>query len=224
MQLFKKGEHAATFPPLVLPDMGRLAPESSAHGLPGIATAHAMFSTQTPESIVRQVDIMALQQDPNSLLEKARAEAAQIVAEAQAQFRVRGRKMAFNNGQGYPVAYYPDSSLLLNGANPQLEGKITGATDSNGVVIADASPQEIKSKVAGKRVRFTAVKLTDQDLTGLPVTTATISDHNVQLLTNQPEAVLRELFRREIEISDLEVSGADLEDAFIALTTHPGQD
>jgi hypothetical protein len=42
----------------------------------------------------------------------------------------------------------------------------------------------------------------------------------VQLLTNQPEAVLRELFRRGVEISELEVAGADLEDAFISLTTH----
>jgi hypothetical protein len=42
----------------------------------------------------------------------------------------------------------------------------------------------------------------------------------VQLLTNQPEAVLRELFQRGVQIAELEVSGADLEDAFIALTTH----
>ena len=88
-----------------------------------------------------------------------------------------------------------------------------------GVVIADASPQEIKSRVAGKRVRFNAA-LTDKDLDGLPITTSTITDHSVQLLTNQPETVLRELFRRGIEISELEVSGADLEDAFISLTTH----
>jgi ABC-2 type transport system ATP-binding protein len=91
-----------------------------------------------------------------------------------------------------------------------------------GLVIADASPQEIKSRVAGKRVRFTAAALTEKDLEGLPVTTSTIVEHSVQLLTNQPEAVLRELFRRDIEISDLEVSGADLEDAFISLTTHKG--
>jgi methyl-accepting chemotaxis protein len=58
--------------------------------------------------------------------------------EAKAQFRQRGHKMSFNNGQGYPVVYNVDTSLVLNGANPQLEGKITGATDSNGVVIADA--------------------------------------------------------------------------------------
>ena len=60
------------------------------------------------------------------------------LAEAQAQFRARGRKMSFNNGQGYPVTYNADTSILLNGANPQLEGKITGAKDSTGLVIADA--------------------------------------------------------------------------------------
>ncbi|HEX7262603.1 MAG TPA: ABC transporter ATP-binding protein [Candidatus Dormibacteraeota bacterium] len=89
-----------------------------------------------------------------------------------------------------------------------------------GVVIADATPNEIKSRVAGKRVRFKAAALTDKDLQGLPITTFTITDHAVQLLTNQPEAVLSELFRRRMEISDLEVTGADLEDAFISLTSH----
>jgi len=90
-----------------------------------------------------------------------------------------------------------------------------------GLVIADASPKEIKSKVAGKRVRFSAT-LTEKDLDGLPITTSTITDHTVQMFTNQPEAVLRELFKRGIEITELEVTGADLEDAFIALTTHKG--
>ncbi|MGA9089602.1 MAG: cache domain-containing protein, partial [Bradyrhizobium sp.] len=42
------------------------------------------------------------------------------LAEAQNQFRQRGGRMKFNNGQGYPVVYNPDTSLLLNGANPQL--------------------------------------------------------------------------------------------------------
>src|SRR4029077_5632438 len=46
-----------------------------------------------------------------------------------------------------------------------------------GLVIADATPQEIKSKVAGKRVRFTAPALTDKDLEGLPVSASTIEDH-----------------------------------------------
>ena len=89
-----------------------------------------------------------------------------------------------------------------------------------GLVIADAPPAEIKSRVAGKRVRFSAPALTEKDLEGLPVTAVTIDNRSVQLLTNQPESVLRELFRRGVEISDLEVAGADLEDAFIAITTH----
>jgi ABC-2 type transport system ATP-binding protein len=89
-----------------------------------------------------------------------------------------------------------------------------------GVVIADAPPAEIKSRVAGKRVRFNAPTFSEKDLEDLPATAVTIKDHRVQLLTNQPESVLRELFRRGVDISELEVSGADLEDAFIAMTSH----
>ena len=71
------------------------------------------------------------------------------VQEAQAEFRKRGRKMQFNGGQGYPVAYFPDQTILLNGANPQLEGKITGAKDSNGVLIAEAQIAAGKQTPAG---------------------------------------------------------------------------
>ena len=71
------------------------------------------------------------------------------IAEAQAQFRLRGRPMKFNNGQGYPVVYNADTSLVMNGANPQLEGKITGATDSNGVVIADAQLRAARQSPEG---------------------------------------------------------------------------
>ena len=60
------------------------------------------------------------------------------LAEAQLRFRERAHHMSFNNGQGYPVAYLDDSTLLLNGANPKLEGKILGTTDANGIVIAEA--------------------------------------------------------------------------------------
>ena len=59
-------------------------------------------------------------------------------AEAKSLFHQRGRRMNFNGNQGYPVVYNPDGSLVVNGANQQLEGKITGAKDSNGVLIADA--------------------------------------------------------------------------------------
>src|ERR1700730_12964441 len=89
-----------------------------------------------------------------------------------------------------------------------------------GVVIADASPAVIKSKVAGKKGRFVAPDLHERNLEGLPVTAVTIKDGRVQLLTNQPESVLRDIFLRGVEISDLEVSGADLEEAFIGVRRH----
>jgi methyl-accepting chemotaxis protein len=60
------------------------------------------------------------------------------LAEAQNQFRLRGRKMTFGKGQGYAVAYHADTSILLNAAVPSIEGKITGTTDSNGVLISTA--------------------------------------------------------------------------------------
>src|SRR3954452_19638670 len=46
------------------------------------------------------------------------------LAEAQAQFRQRGRGMQFGKGQGYPLVFNADSSIMLHGAAPQLEGKI----------------------------------------------------------------------------------------------------
>ena len=76
------------------------------------------------------------------------------LADAQAEFRKRGGKMKFNGGEGYAIAYYPDSSLLLNGANPQLEGKITGARDSNGVLIAGAQLAAAKQSAAGSTVGY----------------------------------------------------------------------
>ena len=86
-----------------------------------------------------------------------------------------------------------------------------------GRIIADSSPAEIKSRVAGKRITF----ITNQQLPeGLPLTAQRVDGNRVRLLTNEPESVLRELFSRGIEMHELEVSGADLEEAFIAMTQH----
>jgi ABC-2 type transport system ATP-binding protein len=88
-----------------------------------------------------------------------------------------------------------------------------------GILLADAAPQAIKSRVAGRRVRFTADRrLTADAFDGLPVQRVDLRGQHVNLLSNQPEAVLRELFERGITITDLEVGGADLEEAVISLT------
>jgi ABC-2 type transport system ATP-binding protein len=86
-----------------------------------------------------------------------------------------------------------------------------------GRIIADSTPAEIKSRVAGKRITFT----TNQQLPeGLALTGLQVEGNRVRLLTNEPERVLRELFSRGIELHDLEVFGADLEEAFVAMTHH----
>jgi ABC-2 type transport system ATP-binding protein len=89
-----------------------------------------------------------------------------------------------------------------------------------GVVIADATPAEIKSTVVGKRVSFTTTRPSGEvDLSGLPCSRLEVDDDRVRLFTNAPETLLREVFRRGLEIHDLEVVGADLEEAFLALTS-----
>ncbi|MDQ6792036.1 MAG: ABC transporter ATP-binding protein [Candidatus Dormibacteraeota bacterium] len=90
-----------------------------------------------------------------------------------------------------------------------------------GVVVADASPAEIKSRVLGRRVSFTADRsLSDADFQGLPHQNLEVEGNRVRLLSNAPEALLRDLFRRGYDIRDLQVVGADLEEAFLDLTRH----
>jgi methyl-accepting chemotaxis protein len=60
------------------------------------------------------------------------------LAEAETQFRARSKRMTFDKGQGYAMAFRPDMMVMMNAGSPQLEGKITNTKDSNGVLIADA--------------------------------------------------------------------------------------
>jgi ABC-2 type transport system ATP-binding protein len=88
-----------------------------------------------------------------------------------------------------------------------------------GIVIADATPRELMSRVAAKRVAFTVPgALPAGAFAGLVVTALEASDGRVRFLTNEPETVLRALFARGVEMRELEVVGADLEDAFLSLT------
>ena len=94
-----------------------------------------------------------------------------------------------------------------------------------GAVIADASPREIKARVAGRRISFSSPdQLGEPDFRSLPATGLGFKEDRVWMLSNQPEVVLAELFRRGIRIQELEVTGADLEEAFISLTSHPAGD
>jgi ABC-2 type transport system ATP-binding protein len=94
----------------------------------------------------------------------------------------------------------------------------------HGTIIADATPAQIKARVAGKRVRFTSGRpLTSTDFAALPLSHLQIDGDRVTLLSNDPEEVLRALFSDGVSLRDLEVVGADLEEAVIALTARSPQ-
>lgn len=82
-------------------------------------------------------------------LQDAVAAGKMTLAEAKNQFRLRGRRMTFNHGQGYAVVYNADGTSLLNIANPQVEGRASGAKDANGVVIADIQMAAARQRPEG---------------------------------------------------------------------------
>ncbi len=87
-----------------------------------------------------------------------------------------------------------------------------------GLMIADGTPGEIKSRVAGKRVRFVSPGIERSRFDGLPYSDLEVDGDRVRLLSNEPEELLRAVFARGIQVRELEVVGADLEEAFVTLT------
>lgn len=91
---------------------------------------------------------------------------------------------------------------------------------ARGRVVADGSAAEIKASVAGQAVSFL---LGDQPVAGLdalPGTTGVeLQDGRVTLHTTDLDATVDALYRKTtLDIRDLQLHGADLEDAFLALT------
>lgn len=91
---------------------------------------------------------------------------------------------------------------------------------AHGQLVADATPAQLKARVAGKRVRFVPGQPVDESaFAGLPVSRLEMGTHDVTLLSPEPEVVLRALFARNVPLRDLEVSGATLEEAILDLTS-----
>jgi ABC-2 type transport system ATP-binding protein len=90
---------------------------------------------------------------------------------------------------------------------------------NKGEIVAQGSPAQIKSRVGGKNVSF---KLevgnadTLEDLQGVQRFSKT--GESVKLYTLEPEKVLQEVFARGLQISNLNVAGAGLEEAFMEIT------
>ncbi|GGJ24709.1 ABC transporter ATP-binding protein [Deinococcus roseus] len=85
----------------------------------------------------------------------------------------------------------------------------------HGKVIVEGTPRAIKEQVGGTRIRFHG-QVQEQQLQNLPgVTRVNINGVN-EVYTRAPEAALREILQHDI--TDLEVSKASLEEAFLNIT------
>jgi ABC-2 type transport system ATP-binding protein len=88
----------------------------------------------------------------------------------------------------------------------------------HGSVIADGTPAEIKQRVSGRRIRCTT-RLNEADLRAIPgVTDVRYDRGNAELVVAHAESVTRELLWSDETLCNLEVSGIQLEEAFLALT------
>jgi len=88
-----------------------------------------------------------------------------------------------------------------------------------GRIVAEGTPAEIKARVLGKRIRC-RTRLTTAELAALPGVREArrLADDEVELLATAAEPVVRLLFARDPDLSGLDVRGAGLEEAFLALT------
>jgi ABC-2 type transport system ATP-binding protein len=89
---------------------------------------------------------------------------------------------------------------------------------NRGAIVADAPPAQIKSLVGTKRLTFRFGAEPDPGLfDGLPVTDLQVDGQTVTVLSTQPVAVLRGVLAAEVDLLDVAVGGADLEEAFLHL-------
>lgn len=88
----------------------------------------------------------------------------------------------------------------------------------HGGIVAEGTPAEIKSRTIGKQVRFSS-QLALDEVRAIPgVLTAIADRQKFELQVQAAEPVVRELLNRDSWLSDLEVTSAGLEEAFLALT------
>jgi ABC-2 type transport system ATP-binding protein len=89
-----------------------------------------------------------------------------------------------------------------------------------GRIVADGSVRDIRETVAVKRISFRTGQADLAALGSLPaVQRAERVDGVVTLESRDADATVRALYQSSVGFSDLEVTGAGLEEAFLALTT-----
>jgi ABC-2 type transport system ATP-binding protein len=93
---------------------------------------------------------------------------------------------------------------------------------ANGKIVAEGASTEIKAKVGLRTIRATLPNVADGALASLPgVSNVDRHGDAVMLRGNDSDAAIRALLTQYPDARDIEVRGADLEDAFMALTHDP---
>ena len=91
---------------------------------------------------------------------------------------------------------------------------------ARGEVVADGPTTEIKARVGARTIRATLPGVEDTELAELPgVSTAERHGATVILTATDSDGAIRALLDRYDDARDIEIAGADLEQAFLALTS-----
>jgi ABC-2 type transport system ATP-binding protein len=88
----------------------------------------------------------------------------------------------------------------------------------HGSIVAEGTPTQIKARAIGKQVRFSS-RLSLDEIRNIPGVRSAVADReNFEVQVMAAEPVVRELLQRDAWLSNLEVTSAGLEEAFLALT------
>jgi ABC-2 type transport system ATP-binding protein len=90
---------------------------------------------------------------------------------------------------------------------------------SRGEIVAEGSPSEIKARAAGRRIRCVTSLALDAVRGIAGVQSVRQVGEVTELLASRAEPIVRDLLARDPGLSGLEVTGAGLEEAFLALTS-----
>jgi ABC-2 type transport system ATP-binding protein len=90
---------------------------------------------------------------------------------------------------------------------------------NRGEVVTDATPAGMKAFAAARRIRCVSTLAPDRIAAMDGVHSVRQDGAAVEILTNHAERVSRELLSRDPALTGLEITGAGLEEAFLAVTT-----
>jgi ABC-2 type transport system ATP-binding protein len=89
-----------------------------------------------------------------------------------------------------------------------------------GSIVAEGTPAEIKANAVGKQIRC-STRLSQEEIAEIPGVAAVKADRNAfEIQVSAAEPVVRELLRRDEWLTDLEVTNAGLEEAFLSITSN----